>query len=121
MRLSDAIATGRHLIEHPSAATFCRCAIGMGLAAIGCDYQNSSFGSLALVTAEAKWPWLKQMCDNPKQSWTNKISLWFWDVEWGTMTLDELIDRVRAVEPPEPESAETPEVLTLAEELASIT
>jgi hypothetical protein len=33
MRLSEAINLGRGLIEKPDPNTFCRCAIGMGLAA----------------------------------------------------------------------------------------
>lgn len=107
MRLSDAIATGRHLIEKPDGSTFCRCAIGMGLAAIGHDFQEEVEGRwcsnvAAFGAATREWPWLREKSP-AGEYWTRVISLWFYQVEARTMTLDELIDRVRAIEPPETE------------------
>jgi hypothetical protein len=111
MLLSDAIALGQYLIEEPDASTFCRCAIGMGLAAIGQQFHVGSadmYTGHALARAEREWPWLKTQLVWSR--WVGKevpaevaISHAFYAVECGCgyYTLDELIEWVRSIEPPE--------------------
>lgn len=102
MQLSIAMAMGRVLIPNPSSTTFCRCAIGMGLAAIGHDFHSNGKDNSfhALGTAWDEWPWIKE------NGMTREISNRFSAVRHGLITLDQLIDWVRSVEPAEPQSAE---------------
>jgi hypothetical protein len=103
MRLSEAIALGRVLIDKPQHNTFCKCAIGMGLAAIGHEFHirgEEGIGS-AYFAALDEWPWLFGDCEM-------EISRRFVLVMKGDLTLEELIDFVRSVEPPEPPASPSP-------------
>jgi hypothetical protein len=117
MRLSDAIAVGRVLIQHPSADNYCNCALGMGLAAVG---KCKPHPRLAYDAIMREWPWLGEGVKSP--DWMKRygyetmqaeftISHAYDMVQFGVLTLDQLIDWVRSVEPAEPE-----EVATVADE-----
>ena|SRR6516225_5942344 len=91
MRLSDAIALGR-LIVTPNDGSFtlfgCKaCAVGMALAAMG-----ETTGDAQSMTKY--WPWANT------HVWF-EISVKYFGVVAGEITLDELIDYVRSIEPPE--------------------
>jgi hypothetical protein len=101
MRLSDAIAMGQHLIQWDPSKTLCGgagCAVGMALASMG--LSNGSESELTRL-----WPWTKNYGD---------LGLWweitpkFYDVHRGKMSIDQLIDWIRSVEPAEAEPAEAP-------------
>lgn len=108
MRLSDAIATGRFLMDRWDGQTFCGCAIAAGVRGAGkvpceailgrpiTDDETSNWqiaSSKWLRVAETEWPWITHL--------HAVVSDWFFSVQGGEMTLDELIDRVRAIEPAE--------------------
>ena len=100
MRLSDAIALGRVLITKPDPFSFCGCAIGMGIAAV-CG-EPAKMNVEALEFALKEWPWLGSKCE-AEGGWSYEvyISNKFARVCEGMMTLDELIDWVRSIEPQE--------------------
>jgi hypothetical protein len=113
MRLSDAIALGRVLINEPSPFNYCHCAIGMALAStLGCEVpDNNSAYRLAML----QWPWLMKKFEVPEFSGfyfmpgllypaEAIISDGFFEVSAGRLTLERLIDWVRANEPTEAES-----------------
>lgn len=108
MRLSDAIATGRVMGVHLDPNNFCGCAIALGLEAVGKRDRHSSSANFS--TAKLEWPWLDACFDHPlihiQDTGVGIVSDLFWEVYNGDRTLDELIDWVRSVEPPE----ETPVV-----------
>lgn len=103
MRLSDAIATGRTLVTNCVAGGSTRekaepgdgCVLDMAALAVGkCNWQ----------WAKEIWPWLRNLslstgCDYESEIYTRFDQ----DVmARGTLTLDQLIDYVRSVEPAEP-------------------
>lgn len=89
LKLSEAIDLGRSLIRHGNGfLTLINgegCACGMALAAVG-----ETFGTADLL--QKHWPWADY------EVWL-AISCKYWEVCYGTLTLDELIDWVRANEP----------------------
>lgn len=105
MRLSDAIATGRVLVDQLKVADLRGCALGMALLATG-----NSTGLCNYDKIKEMWPWLSTSdyhCTDCKSSC-------IWDRAFGitiyrafdqhvmmdkTMTLDQLIDWVRSIEP----------------------
>jgi hypothetical protein len=117
MKLSTAIALGRHLIQEPSGWTYRKCAIGMGLAAIGEHFHEMTFRRdwLKLIgyfvktgppdRAIQEWPWLenrvKTMDGKGYISALSAIGLAFFDVTGGLITLDQLIVWVASIEPAE--------------------
>lgn len=115
MRLSDAMMLGRTLDIPFDARSFETCAIGIGMASFGVRHGLRSSEALK------RFPWLETI--DPKNSdenpswrtyrWT--ISKWYFAVARWEMTFDELIDKVRAIEPPETETTELPAVLNLTE------
>lgn len=97
MRLSDAIALGQHLIKWDDEVTLLDgrgCACGMALAALGQER-----GSPRLFYE--RFPWAAK-----HDLWT-EITNRFFKVHAGEVSLDELIDWVRSVEPAETESEVT--------------
>jgi hypothetical protein len=110
MLLSTAIALGRHLIDKPDGYSYCKCAIGMGLAAIGREFHQSgrdSSGLSAKNYALQEWPWLKTrevptiQRDGKTCPGVQAITRAFFAVERGEYTLDQLIDWVKSIEPEE--------------------
>lgn len=109
MRLSEAILLGRHLVT-PTAGSFCEtannggCALTMGVKAVnGKGIPNHLWGS-----ADSIWPWLNGACGCGRCSGTYMfhIALLFdCDVMTGKMTLEQLVDYVRSIEPAEPEQS----------------
>ena len=103
MQLSEAIALGRTLVR-PTYWTFLTpcmaegCAIGMGLAAIGYTWEWKHPPS---VQAEKEWPWLMDRHPETGNTYRSHISVKFYEVGQGRLTLDQLIDWVRANEPKE--------------------
>lgn len=114
MRLSDAIEMGRTLIELEPALYLdpeCNrgCAIGMGLAAVDGKYSGRNMERMFEL-----WPWLRfPVRERLKESESHAIENWSMEEEIGQLawlvasykkiTLDQLIDWVRSVEPGEPE------------------
>jgi len=118
MRLSDAIAMGRVFIEKPEAMDYCRCAIGMAMASL----EGSQLPShrQALKEAFEAWPFMVKFVPVPEKlvrvsgGWRNRkpqaieywISTLFFRVQEGKLTLEELCDWVRSVEPSEEYASE---------------
>lgn len=120
MRLSDAIATGRVLVEH-KGGNIAGCAIGMALASGGgADYMFQGLGDMWHWTIQAV---VDRPCGNCGGFFNNDDGMMvmhgagfsgalahMFDVhvmqekDW---TLDQLIDWVRSVEPNEPTIEET--------------
>jgi hypothetical protein len=114
MRLSDAIAMGRVLIQLDPGYFLnldCTkgCAIGMGLAAVDGRATGANFSRMREL-----WPWLHEKrtealpISGVKSSngWLFKDEIGHYAnlVFVGRMTLEELIDYVRSVEPAEEDS-----------------
>jgi hypothetical protein len=135
MRLSDAIALGRTLAlpwEPGNRGGGRMCALMLaGLAASGnsCDWRTNL--PFMVESFDGEHP-ITVPCGCTRGEWLDSSDLRFGHraimhmfnhhvSTVGDWTLDQLIDWVRSIEPPELEIAETLEVLTLAEELASIT
>jgi hypothetical protein len=129
MRLSTAIALGRTVIEQTDPHSFCGCALAMGLLGVGkepcvADLKQPfsiKAAQASLVWRQTQcivWPWLNEnrpfpegllstngvaaSCELPA---LNLVSDLFFAVERKKITLDQLIDWVRSVEPPELEEA----------------
>lgn len=130
MRLSDAINLGRSLVKL-DAGTWHRgdrgCAICMAMAAVG---KLDEWDGNREIRFEL-WPWLRAKTSSmplpiylPNEdgytlsSYVGGLATY---VELGRISMDQLIDIVRSIEPDEPEIAATVPELTLEEELASIT
>lgn len=116
MRLSDAIATGQFLMDSWNGQTFCGCAIAAGVRGAGkvpceailgrpiTDDETSNWHIASnkwLRVAETEWPWITEIDSHTQTHRYMVVSNWFFSVQDGEMTLDELIDRVRAIEPAE--------------------
>ena len=105
MRLSDAIVLGSALIRFEPSCFYvprgnCGCIIGMGEAAMG---------AMSVLSYKKLWPWLsKPMPGKPLHSYAAEIGRRAYCVQEGTMTLEEVVDWVRSVEPAEEEN-KTPE------------
>jgi hypothetical protein len=105
MRLSDAIALGRVLIEKPDGSSYCSCALGMANAAI--EGKELEGAADSFYSAYARWPFISkrvahiEYSSKSERSIEQIISKWFIDTRLsGTgKTLDGLIDWVRSVEP----------------------
>lgn len=115
MRFSDAIALGRTMIQPCPLAVFGDrnngCAQGMAIAAVG-GYDRWTAG----YTSRDFWPWtikheeIPCACQSRGGYGENTLGVVahlfdkhvFGDKTW---TLDQLIDWVRSIEPPEPEEA----------------
>ena len=132
MRLSDAIALGRTLTKQVTANLFydngCACARGMACLAVGKEAQAGKI-------EKEIWPWLNNRFEEPCQcgEGCGKSEYTQYYQAWGiinhlmfhvvgckdnrpfpqTWTLDELIDWVRSVEPPEPEVAGEESIVAL--------
>lgn len=95
--MSEAMNLGRSIIKHGDGSkTLSRCegcAVGMALAAVGEEVGCSQ-------TMIRHWPWTTY------QTWAD-ITRQYNEVVSGERTLDQIIDYVRSIEPPEvPESKE---------------
>ena len=121
MRLSDSIALGRTLLPRDKwySGSFCSCALGMSLlAATAWEFptvRNSDAGADALKLQKKTWPWIMQEFETPeiakdkffplrdRLSAQDIISSAFSNVtnNIGGVTLDQLINWVRSVEPKE--------------------
>jgi hypothetical protein len=109
MKLSTAIMLGRTVIKEIDAYSYCGCAIGMGLAALGYEYESVLHDSKkAMSDAEKEWPWLCQRYEGQMTSWCYSvpetyfdiISRGFFQVQEGIITLEQLVDWIASVEPP---------------------
>ena len=115
--LSDAIALGRVFINKPEPGHYRCCAIGMAVAALkGAQCWSSEAYGLAYKT----WPWIAEHTQVPKIAIRHHkyfphvtydrvetiISSIFYDVCAGRVTLEQLIDWIRSVEPVETEVKE---------------
>ena len=105
MRLSEAIALGRVTIEKPEAGNFSTCAMGMAANAVGMVHDYKA--------VLQRWPWLWRdtlcpvnwCCEEPTSaihSLTHQFD--YFVMLTKSMTLDQLIDWVRSVEPSEVEA-----------------
>lgn len=119
MQFSDAIATGRVLMDVWDSDTYCGCAIAAGIKGAGvepCRIDADFASSQWLNSALKVWPWLRNMVDvpdwvvrrystylsRPKQiAAYNVVSDMFGMFVHKEMTLESLIDWVRSVEPEE--------------------
>lgn len=105
MRLSDAIAMGRVLVSELKAGSMDGCVLGMAAKAIGTPTSGNMGDCFSKL--ERQWPWLRNEVPEGVVStagnWTGAI--WYrFDIEVmieRTLTLDQLIDWVRTIEPPE--------------------
>ena len=110
MRLSDAIALGRTLVKPMAGKPLSKdndygCTIGMALRAVGrayncsqSDEQNWNWWPVYQQFLE-EWPWT---LSHPVINMSDIFRRFDREVMQGTMTLDQLIDWVRSVEPEEP-------------------
>lgn len=124
MRLSDAIALGRTLIGSVKGRLFEKhgdgnlfgCALGMGVAAVGRQEQAMERDQHEEVLSI--WPWLEISDLVPKCDCSEKMPHYrvngfgliahMFDHHVGVdMTMEQLIDYVRSVEPNEPTIEET--------------
>ena len=112
MRLSDAIALGR-LVMTPKITFFTHadrgCALQMAIKAVGRDENWSG--------ADSIWDWLNEKAERPcrcGRPWVGQaqsqsqhiVHIFDWHVMRDkTWTLDQLINWVRSIEPPEPEES----------------
>jgi hypothetical protein len=103
MRLSDAIAMGRVLINEPDCGSYCHCAIGMATASLNGEQMSDPCASFDM--AMTAWPFLSSEVTDPfyKNETTVEwaISQWFIRVHLDKEPLEGLIDWVRSVEPAE--------------------
>lgn len=109
MRLSEAILLGDTLrrrdawvfLQLLSDGTYCGCAIGGALLAVG-DTREASSESFEIEPYIQCWPWLAEMCPEGN-SWVSKVGCnWahgFAAVCAGRLTIEQLADWVRSVEP----------------------
>jgi|SRR5579859_2946818 len=118
MKLSTAIALGRVLLPQSewNGGSYCRCALAMGQMAIGRTFERRD-ECIALRAHYTTWPWIQEQFTVPAclleraltfgltSSGTEPaqriISLLFILVEKNDITLDQLIDWVKSVEPQE--------------------
>lgn len=97
MKLSDAIDLGRTIETPGSGLSFCSCALGLGMAAMGAG-RNERLSSRALEI----WPWLGET--NIPAGFgikMDQVSYMYFRVVDGSRTLDQLIEKVREMEPQE--------------------
>lgn len=112
MRLSDAIATGRCLVTDMKNNDLSKCALGMACLASGIPLFIGNVSNYAAVMDA--WPWLSnvQKCPACKLEIGGTQVIWhLFDVhvifkQDGILTLDQLIDWVRSVEPAEETEAD---------------
>ena len=112
MRLSDAIALGR-MILRPLGGTFNDgkgggCALGMAYMAAGLDPYKELFSAMQ---CEPGWKWIENTlfvlpcgCTGYNKLYALSTIVHLFDIHvmhLGDWTLDQLIDWVRSVEPPE--------------------
>lgn len=102
MRLSEAIALGRTTIPRLISANLEGCAMGMAANAVSCG--------LSYLALSKVWPWLYgksfrcPQCDERGEDNAMNIIVHLFDhhIMWNPdLTLDQLIDWVRSVEPQE--------------------
>ena len=105
MKLSDAIDIGRVTIEKWTLGHLEGCALGMAANAVGCEYSYSDI--------EKHWPWITEHpgkcplcnrvffypCDTTMMLIAHLFDTHVMDFD--DITLDQLIDWVRSVEPAE--------------------
>lgn len=118
MLLSDAIATGRTLVVRCVAGGSTRQKAQPG---DGCvlDMAALAVGKRLWTDAKEIWPWLSLQYEPESTTYESAIYGRFdVDVQKGLLTLDQLIDWVRSVEPAEPEPQSEP---TIAEGYARCT
>lgn len=117
IRLSDAIALGRKVVEPAKGLILSTdgkrgCALGMGFVGAGLSYSGSQVN--CYLDIKEKWDWLC-LHTNKWPCFCNRGLTVYMDLiahifdnhvrsrqDW---TLDQLIDYVRSIEPPESESA----------------
>jgi len=109
MRLSDAIATGRVLVPQLEQGEMRGCALGMALLAVG--RNAAEIHLLGYEYVVETWPWLKSApahcssCEYWNTTMHGAAKVWLpFDTHVmsdKTMTLDQLIDWVRSIEPQE--------------------
>jgi hypothetical protein len=107
MLLSDAIATGRYLMDAWDPTKFCGCAIAAGLKGAGKEPKHTIWW---LAAATEEWPWLGDRYYYPNHTGMKGrnpgymiVSFLFSMAYNGNGTMEQLIDWVRSVEPPAPE------------------
>lgn len=117
MRLSEAIMLGRHLVTDPQPYEINSCALGMALRAMGLPFAE--IWMLGYAHAVIWWPWLEMPaasegimpcgCSADDRHNTHmKVLMHLFDghvvpedPEAKRMTLEQLVDWVRSVEPEE--------------------
>lgn len=119
MRLSEAIMLGRFTIDSPVQGDVSACAIAMALNAVG-RYRDDSIVDWVSPRYQAMgelWPWLDDMKGKPCPFNTKHgllgtsemcsglvPHLFDYHVSLGTMTLEEMCDYIRSIEPAEAEA-----------------
>ena len=91
MRLSDAMTLGSTLVRFQPGNWSC-CAVGAAATAVGVPH-----GEERVEGIREQWPWLTSNCD---ERLIELVTLFDRRVCRGEMTLDQLIEHVRQIEPP---------------------
>jgi hypothetical protein len=100
LKLSEAIELGSFLERPGSALSYKGCAIGLGMAAMGVPRKERT-----ATKAKELWPWLDHMSRTSllglKIDYIRDISDWYFNVRLGRMTMAQLANRIRVIEPAE--------------------
>ena len=99
LNLSEAIELGKCLERPGSPLSFRGCAIGLGMAAVGVPKKTRT-----AEKAKELWPWIGQVSGRTlfglsTTTYMQQIGDWYFNVRIGRMTMAELVQRVRAIEP----------------------
>jgi hypothetical protein len=101
LKLSEAIELGSFLERPGSALSYKGCAIGLGMAAMGVPRKERT-----AAKAKELWPWLGHVSRTSplgltKIDYIRDISDWYFNVRLGRMTMAQLANRIRVIEPAE--------------------
>jgi hypothetical protein len=109
VRLSEAIRMGSLLIEEPRATDINACAVTMACNAIGVQVESEPLAKDYYNHLLENWPWLQGKtvtCPFKRYELTGTTIVWLpFDqyVMSGKMTIDQLADWIRSIEPEEHE------------------
>jgi hypothetical protein len=101
LKLSEAIELGAFLERPGNPMSFKGCAIGLGMAAMGVPRKERTASR-----AKELWPWLSQVSRKSflgltEITYMREIGDWYFNVRLGRMTMSELVNQVRRIEPAE--------------------
>lgn len=128
MKLSEAIMMGRHLVDRPRAFNLSTCALGMALGADGYELREDMGTCQDYQHIIQRWPWLETLivkcpaCSKECMRYGAITHVFDAHVMTNkTMTLEQLCDWVKSVEPAEiaataNDSEETEELSSAEEE-----